>query len=201
MKGEYFKEIRIKRNLTKEELAKILKISEAQIDLIEKGEVNKLPHFVAKEILKRYKNFFKIPDEKIKEIIDASYQQQSNETIKFKRNFNLSFRNIFIWTVFLFLIIFLIYQFLSIVSPPKIKVIYPPNNFYSYEKQITIKGYVEKNSTFFINKDQVFPDKNGYFEKLVVLRPGINKFILEAINYFGIKNKKVLQIYYVKFKY
>lgn len=201
MNGEYFKEIRTKRDLTKEELARILKISEAQIDLIERGEINKLPNFVVKEILKRYKNFFKIPDEKIKEIVDASYGVKSIEGIKSEKGFIFPFRSIFIWIVFLFLIVFLIYQFLNIVSPPKIKIIFPSDNFYSYEKQITIKGYVEKNSTFFINKEQVFPDKNGYFEKNVMLRPGINKFVLEAINYFGVKNTKILKIYYVKFIY
>ena len=201
MNANYFREIREKRNLKKEELAKILKISEAQVDIIEKGEINKLPKFVAKEVLRRYQEFFKIPDEKIKEVLVInSINEDKNEEIRIKRNFDFSFRSFLSWSIFLFLIIFFLYQFLKIVLPPKITIIYPQDEFYSYEKQITIKGYVDKNSTFFINRDQVFPDDNGYFEKIAVLKPGLNQFILEAINYWGIKNAKILKIYYVKVK-
>lgn len=195
----YFKDLREKKNITKESLAKILKISEAQIEIIEKGEFDKLPFFVLKEILRRYKIFFKIPDEIIKEI----YQQQKIKTTEEKNKtktqprFLLNFPLLFV--VFLILILFFIYQFYELISPPVIRIIYPPNNFYSPYRQIAIKGYVDKRSNFFINKEQVFYDNKGYFEKNVILRQGANKFVLEAINYFGVKNTKVLTIYYIKY--
>jgi len=103
----YFKDLREKKNITKESLAKILKISEAQIEIIEKGEFDKLPFFVLKEILRRYKIFLKIPDEIIKEI----YQQQKIKTteeknkIKTQPRFLLNFPLLFV--VFLILILFL----------------------------------------------------------------------------------------------
>ncbi len=192
--GEYFQKLRAKRNLTKEELAKVLKISEAQIDLIEKGEFKKIPHFILKQILERYKKFFKIEDDFIKTLNLITF---SDQEVKAKKIFSF---NIPWFLVFSLLIIgVLIFQIYEAFLPPKIEIISPKNNSYFLNNQILIKGYVDKRSTLYINKEQTFFDEKGYFEKTAILRPGLNKFILEATNHFGVKNSKEIDVYYLKY--
>jgi len=202
-KGSYFKNLREKKGLEKGELAKILKISESQIDILEKGEFWKLPNFVLKEIVNRYQKFFKISEEEIKNIIGKNKEDEIEFEL-IKETKSSSFFNIFQNFPFIFLILFIlifvfIYQIYELILPPKITIIYPPNNTYLNEKQILIKGYVDKRSILYINREQIFYDKNGYFEKIAFLKPGLNRFIIEAINYLGVKNSKILDIYYVKY--
>jgi len=192
--NEYLKELRENVNLSKEELAKVLKITISQIEILEKGEFNKLPPFVLRQILKKYKDFFRLKEDlviKEENINFANFYREKSLT-KEKNKFELPI----VLIIFFCFLVFALYQIFVLIMPPKIKIIFPTNNIISSSKIIKIKGYVDPRSKFFINGEIVIYDENGYFEKEAILKKGENKFIFEAENYFGLKNTKILTIYY-----
>lgn len=192
--GEFFQKLRLQKNLSKEDLAKILKISEAQIDIIERGDFAKLPPFILQRILDRYQSFFKFENELIKNLNIPFYQK---DEIKISKSLSLNPP----WFLIISLLIIgvLLFQFFDAILAPKIVIIDPKNNSYVNINQILIKGYVDTRSVLYINKEQIFYDKNGYFEKTAALRPGLNKFVFEAVNNLGIRNTKEINIYYVRY--
>jgi transcriptional regulator with XRE-family HTH domain len=192
--NEYLKELRENANLSKEELAKILKITLSQVEILEKGEFNKLPPFVLKQILKKYKDFFKLKEDLVIKEKNISFVNFYKEKPLIKEGFRLELPIILI--IFFCVLIFILYQIFNLIMPPKIKIIYPPNNIVSYSKVIKIKGYVDTRSKFFINGEMVIFNEKGYFEKEAILKKGANKFVLEAENYFGLKSIETLTIYY-----
>ncbi len=192
--NEYLKELRENANLSKEELAKILKITLSQVEILEKGEFNKLPPFILKQILKKYKDFFKPKEDLIIKERNISFVNFYKEKPLVKDK--LKFEVPMILIIFFCFLILVLYQIFTLIIPPKIKIISPLNNTISYSKIIKIKGYVDPRSKFFINREIVVYDEKGYFEKEAILKKGANKFVLEAENYFGLRHTVILTIYY-----
>lgn len=99
-----------------------------------------------------------------------------------------------------FLIILLLinlYFFLDLVSPPKVKIIYPKNKEITYEDSISFKGYADKRGELFINEIPVYFDEKGYFEKKLYLKPGINRFIIKERKFWGQETKLSREIIYL----
>jgi transcriptional regulator with XRE-family HTH domain len=187
--NEKLKELRKSKKLSKEELAKILKITVTQIEILENGEFYKIPKSILKKILEKYEDFFNLDKKEI-----SYLESTETEDIQLKPKSSKNFPYIIILCIGIFAFI---YQISGLVLPPKIKIIYPKDNSIIFTKEIFIKGYVDARSIFFINKEEVVPDKNGYFEKKIVLKNGLNRFLLEAKNYWGVYNRKELKLYYM----
>jgi transcriptional regulator with XRE-family HTH domain len=186
--NEKLKELRKSKRLSKEELAKILKITVTQVEILENGEFYKIPKPILRKILEKYEDFFNLEKKEISYLEDIEI-----EDIQLKPKSLKNFPYIIILCIGIFVFI---YQISSLVLPPKIKIIYPKDNSIIFTREIVIKGYVDPRSIFFINKEEIVPDKNGYFEKKIVLKNGMNRFLLEAKNYWGVYNRKELKLYY-----
>lgn len=76
------------------------------------------------------------------------------------------------------------YLFFNLVSPPKIKIIYPTNEIIN-TNPIVMKGYADKRGDLFINDVPIYLQNNGYFEKEFYLKKGVNKFIFKSIKHWG----------------
>jgi cytoskeleton protein RodZ len=63
--NEKLKELRKSKKLSKEELAKILKITVTQIEILENGEFYKIPKPILKKILEKYEDFFNLDKKEI----------------------------------------------------------------------------------------------------------------------------------------
>ncbi len=190
--NEYLKELREKANLSIDDLAKILKITPAQVEILEKGEFNKIPAFVLRQIFEKYKNFFKLKEDLY---IKGDINFGKNNNFK-KENTRFIFDIPFIFIFFLLISTLIFYQIFTLIMPPKIKIIYPPDNLITNYPFIKIKGYTDTRSILSINNEIIVYDEKGYFEKDALLKIGENKFVLESKNYFGLKNTKILKIYY-----
>jgi transcriptional regulator with XRE-family HTH domain len=187
--NEKLKELRESKKLSREELAKILKITVTQVEILENGDFYKIPKPILIKILEKYEDFFNLDKREISylENIETKDAQLKPKSLK-----NFPYIIILCIGIFVF-----IYEISGLVLPPKIKIFYPKDNSYIFTKETFIKGYVDPRSIFFINKEEVVPDKNGYFEKKIVLKNGLNRFLLEAKNYWGIYNRKELKLYYM----
>ncbi|MGC8981397.1 MAG: helix-turn-helix domain-containing protein [Minisyncoccia bacterium] len=187
--SEKLKELRESKKLSKEDLAKILKITLTQIEILEKGDFYKIPKPLLKKILEKYEGFFNLNKGEISYLEDFK-----SEDISIKPK---SLRNFPYIIIIIIGALFFIYEISGLVLPPKIKIFYPKDNSYLFTKETYIKGYVDPRTIFFINNEEIVPDKNGYFEKKVILKNGVNRFFLEAKNYWGVYNRKELKLYYM----
>jgi transcriptional regulator with XRE-family HTH domain len=194
--SELLKSLREKRKLTKEQLAKELKTTLAQIEILENGEFNKLTFLTLKKILEKYEKFFNLNSGELTSLI------KEENTIKEKNIFQkISFRlptnfNFLLPLILIIIFITIVYQLYRLILPPQIYIISPKNEMITNEKKIIIKGYTNPNAILFINRQEVLKDKRGYFEVEAFLMPGLNKFEFEAKNYLGLKNKKIIKVYF-----
>lgn len=188
--NEILKKLRKERKIGKQELARMLKITQVQIELLENGEFHKIPLANLKKILEKYENFFNLEEGELLYLIEE--RKPKDILIKeYKKN-----KNIYLLTFIILIIFFIIYQVVGLILPPEIKIYSPKNNSFVFQKEIIIEGFVDPRASFFINKEETVPEKNGYFKKMIILKPGLNEFTLEAKNYLGIWNKKELKLYY-----
>lgn len=96
------------------------------------------------------------------------------EIIAFSQKKPLFSKNLFLWLVISFVILF--YLFLGIknlFSPPEIIVYLPPDNWVTPEKTVVIKGKVKGEAIVSINNQPVTL-KDNVFEEKLTLSPGIN---------------------------
>lgn len=83
----------------------------------------------------------------------------------------------------LFLVVIFAYvgiQIYKFQSPPKIEILEPTNETTVATEEITLKGETEIGSTVEINDKLVDIDENGFFEKEIILKEGINIVTIKA---------------------
>ncbi|GIW66278.1 MAG: hypothetical protein KatS3mg095_0176 [Candidatus Parcubacteria bacterium] len=198
--NEILKSLREKINLSQEELANNLKITIAQVEILEKGQFKKLPKNSLLKILKKYENFFKLKEGELSSLIKKEYLDNEDKPIlnkEYYKNYNnyqtLTIKIILL--IFIFITALISYQIINLLLP-QIKIIYPPDGLVTNQREIKIRGYVDKRSVLYLNKDEIIYKDNGYFEKSALLNPGLNKFEFIVKNYLGGYKKIIINVYY-----
>ena len=93
-------------------------------------------------------------------------------------------------TVFLSLIIlsvvgyYLWHQLSSFNSKPYLFISSPLADEITSDSEIIVSGETEIGIVLKINREDVFVDENGYFTESIMLHPGKNVIIIEAVNRF-----------------
>lgn len=109
------------------------------------------------------------------------------EIIKASQQSHIFSKNLFIWLVILTIsLVYLILCLINLFLPPKIIIDFPPENYITSEKIITIKGRVSsQNAIIMINNQLVNLKNKNIFEEKVSLLPGINKLKISVQKKFG----------------
>lgn len=91
---------------------------------------------------------------------------------------------------------YLIYQLNFLISPPKLKIINPAQDFISLsQKTIEIIGQTSPEAQLTINGQPVYNlSKDGNFKETVNLGPGLNTLEIKAVNRFGKTNSVIRRI-------
>ncbi|GBD34760.1 hypothetical protein HRbin35_00505 [bacterium HR35] len=98
------------------------------------------------------------------------------------------------------LLIYNAYLYLDLLLPPKIEIIFPPENYATSSEVIKLKGKIDKRADIYIN-DILIPQKEkGYFEKELYLKEGINRFIIRGVKFWGQENKKEIKVILLRSK-
>ena len=212
--GECLKRKREGLNISIRDTSEKLKIKIGYLENLEESNYEKLPPDVyVKGFIKSYAQLVGLNPEKMISIYDREknienkienkYQKKEIYTKKLTaQNFAIITPKII--TAFFSLLIlsivgyYLWYQINSFNSAPYLFVSSPYENHIVDDPNITVKGETEKEVTVRINGQDVFVDQNGYFEEDIILQPGKNVFVIEAINRFSGTTKEVRNIIYEK---
>jgi len=202
--GEQLKEAREKQHLSIDKIVKILGIKKNYIISLENNNLENLPGgLYPKKFIKQYSKYLELDQKEIDKFIENNLQKNKNKKYyfsrkKIKRNKFLVFpkiiRSLFVVIIVLIFIFYLGFYFNNLITPPNLKIIYPPNNYSTDSKKIVIKGKSEKETEILINKTPVLIEDAGYFEKEINLNPGLNEIIVESKKKYSKTNIKTRQI-------
>lgn len=96
---------------------------------------------------------------------------------------NLSPRTIAFVTLILFVLLTLGYIGLQIYKfqiPPELTITEPTNEYISTQEQVVVKGYTQKSNIVLIDEENIQTDDEGFFEKEILLNPGVNTITIKA---------------------
>lgn len=208
--GECLKRKREELNIPIKDASEKLKIKIGYLEDLENNNYKELPPDVyVKGFIKSYAQLVGLDPEKMVDIYDREkkisekYQKKKIHAKKLTTQ-NFAIITPKIVTAFFSLLILLIvgcylwYQISSFNSAPYLFVSSPYENHIVNNPNISIKGETEKEVAIKINGQDVFVDQNGYFEEDIILQPGRNTFIIEAINKFSGTTREVRNIIYEK---
>jgi len=92
-------------------------------------------------------------------------------------------------------IIYLLFQLLSVVLPPKIVLTQPETlEIRVSQENYLIRGYVKRTYYLKINEELAAFDESGNFEKILNLNEDLNTFKIEAESRFGKTTDTYLKI-------
>lgn len=191
--GEILRSSRLKKNLSLEQVEKVIKIRAKFLDAIEKGRFELLPPGTfTKGFVKNYASFLGL---NVEEIL-AFYRRQVNEektkvvpnrdeTLKARVNITPQFYTIF--GVGLLLVVFfayLVFSYFKFAGNPELSVSKPQNNVVVSSDQVEIIGKTDPQATLTVNNQTVSLNADGSFDINIPLQPGLNSIIINSVNKF-----------------
>ncbi len=98
-----------------------------------------------------------------------------------------------------FLVIFAVVaiKFVTIIVHPKLLISSPSTDMVTTE-EISVKGAVSPQGELWINGEPITIRSDGSFEQKAVLKAGLNQFILETKNFWGVRTVKTIRLIYRK---
>jgi cytoskeletal protein RodZ len=208
--GEILKKTRLEKGISLEEVASKTKIRPKILASLEENDFQKTDQAAfTKGFLKTYAQFLDLNSEEILAIFRRDFDKKEKRKVVLPgmvkpvngRGFNWSPKVTLIFfsvIFFLGLVGYLVYQYLSLVKRPSLKVIYPPSDLQVKEELIKISGKADPDSLVTINRNAVSLSDQGEFEYKFSLFPGENKIIITATSKLGKKNSIERAIIYQK---
>ena len=196
--SEYLREIRKDRGLSVPEVAAQTGIKQQFLEFTEAGEFQKLPpdvyvigfltelgrlYGIEPEVLiAQFKKERGMVDPKHRagRISEFSWQQLA-------KNIIITPKLVSVAAAALFLLVtvgYVIFQLISINSPPRLSVDEPKSGSVVNDSTVTASGRTEAGVSLTINDQAVFVDSEGKFEAKLGISPGQNELILKARDKF-----------------
>lgn len=198
--GEILRSERLRKNYSISEIASFIKLKEKFVVAIENndfssfsGEVFALGHiqnyaeFVglsAIEIIPFFRRTWEFSKSK-----SSTQNKEKDNPLVLNSKIEAVGRNISkiilvsgMSLIIIFFIGFLILQYERNIIHPKLEIVYPSSDTTTSLKKITIKGQTDKDDIVFINNEEVTVGEDGVFKFSTDLNPGLNKFVIRAVN-------------------
>jgi cytoskeletal protein RodZ len=202
--GEKLKNTREKQHLSLEKVVKSVGIKKKYLKYLENDDLKNLPGgLYAKKFIKQYSKYLNLDQDEIDNYIeklltksDSQHNYFSYKKLSKKRFlvFPRIVRTVLIVIVVLTCLLYLAFYFNNLISPPNLKIIYPTTNQVTKKNPVIIKGETEPETEIYINGSTVLIEDDGYFEKEINLKKGLNKIIIEAKQRYSRTNTKIRQI-------
>ena len=88
---------------------------------------------------------------------------------------------------------FIGFRFNDILGRPTIDVVFPET---TSQETITVSGSIQVGDRLTLNKEVIYPNKEGEFEKRVQLEPGLNTLEFRIKRYLGQETTVIKQVFY-----
>ena len=212
--GEYLKRKREELGISIKDLGNKLNIKIDYLENLEKNNYEKLPPDVyVKGFIKSYSELVGFDSGKMIELfkrekeIENKVENRNRKKKKRKKKFAIKKYVVVtpkVVTVFLGIIMLSVvgyyfwHQLSSFNSKPYLFVSSPLADEITSDSEIIVSGETEIGIILKINREDAFVDENGYFKESIMLHPGKNVIIIEAVNRFDKTVTETRNIIYEK---
>jgi len=179
---------RERRKITPEKAAEITRIGRRHIELMESGCFEKLPGGIyRKKILEEYASYLGVACRDLLENQTKENSEEGEKTLFFSQKTKNNpvhlpkiTKNVIIALTFAACLFYLGAGIEKIARPPELSVYNPPENLVAKEKSIKIIGQSEEETEITINGENILANENGFFQKTVSLKSGVNTIKISA---------------------
>lgn len=205
--AEKLKQKRQEANLSFKKVSRKINVNPSYLKALEEEDYAKLPEGIYQtKILKKYASFLDLDPQELEQkfLKEREALQQSQKyglfsVKRIKKGYFLVFprivRNILTGVVITVCFVCLGIYLNGVFSPPQLKVFTPQSNsIVTQEKDITIAGKTKPETKIFINNNPILNKENGFFEKKINLKKGVNIITVTAQKKYGQKRMIKKQI-------
>ena len=204
--GDKFREKRLEKGLSFEDVSKSTKIKVSFLEAIELGAYEKLPSVsYAQGFVRNYAKFLGLSEKETMAIFRREFDEERTFRVlpkgfEQKNNFPTSGFKIKQTAIIFLIVIFgfiayILFQYRYAFLNPPLNVITPKNMQQINSSVVNVSGQTDANSTVYVNKDAVSVDDNGNFQKFVDVFPGKTFIIVKVINKFSKQTEKTLEVF------
>lgn len=191
------------KNMSLEKLSQVSHISERFLIPLLSDKFEKLPAspYLHGYILK-ITGILNLDGEKIWEIYfkNSDYIRKSGKSDELPKNRFAKIRvNRRTFIIGIIVLVFLVYSGWKIqayFSPPPLTLHNFSDNMVVETSEFTLKGNEDPRNQMFLNGEQIYPDAEGNFEKVLTLQPGFNALSFKIKKFLGREYIIEKQIYY-----
>ena len=184
---------RKKLEITLASASRNLRIKQATLSALERGDYGKLPHNIyTREFVRRYANYLGLSGEIAvqKYLYERGPIPEPNSRLyKIKTPKEIVTTKLIIGAILGLIALlsagYLVWQLQFLTSSPQLEVYTPKDNQVVREEQVTIRGKTSPGSEIYINSVPIFSNDDGSFEKTLHLNEGINSISIESQNSAG----------------
>ncbi|MBM3205248.1 hypothetical protein FJZ41_00125 [Candidatus Shapirobacteria bacterium] len=199
--GQILKKTRGEKNIALPQVAAQTKIRQDVLSALEEDDFQKISSVASiKGLLKTYAEFLDLPSEQVLAIFRRDFGKKEKKKVIpqgilkpiDKRGFNLTAKNTLFLVVAIFLVGlggWLLYQYLSLVRPPTLKIFGPLSGVQVTEEKVLVTGRTDPDALVTVNGETVSLSARGEFQYQLRLFPGENNLVIEATSKLGKKNK------------
>ena len=192
--GERLQEHRKEKGVSQEKAAKAMNINVRYIKQLEADRYDELPPDIyTMSILKNYAEYLNLTAstaldiyKKEKDIFEKTKRakiKKTNVLLDRLSNFFLNpnlLKYLFIFIIIASVLIYIGWSINRIVSPPRLTIDSPTDNFVTSEHKVTISGQTESEVGLYINNRPILADRDGKFSLEIDLQDGENMIKISA---------------------
>jgi cytoskeletal protein RodZ len=190
--GEILKSIRVKKELTLEQVEAGTKVRAKFLNAIERNDWKSLPSQVyIRSFVTAYCKFLEVEKSNILALLEAELNFQNlNRDFSYKKTIKevkfvitpkiLGYASASLFVLFMFG--FIAYQVFSFAGSPNLKIINPNNNTVIETDSVDIHGLTDANIMLSVNNETIPVTNDGRFSTNLKLHRGINVIKVKATN-------------------
>lgn len=204
--GEKFKEKRLEKGLSFEDVSKNTKIKISFLEAIENGEYEKLPSVsYAQGFVRNYAKFLglneketmaifrrEFDEERTFKVLPRGFEQKDNFPTS---GFKIKQTAFIVLIVIAGFILYILFQYRYAFLNPPLNVITPKDMQQISSSVVNVSGQTDPNATVYVNNNAVSVDDNGNFQKFVDVFPGKTFITVKVVNKFSRQSEKTLEVF------
>ena len=208
--GLILKEKRLAQKISLEQVSAQTKIRQDILRALEDDNFGKLSSVATiKGFLKTYADFLNLPPEQIIAVFRRDFDKKEKKKVIPSGMITPINKDKIDWTpkktLFLVVALFLLgltgwllYQYLSLIRPPFLKVIQPEEKQEVLQETVEVFGQADADALVTVNQTTVLLSPQGEFRYQLSLFPGENNFVVEATSKLGQKTKIERTVFFNK---
>jgi transcriptional regulator with XRE-family HTH domain len=183
--------------------SKHLKIKQAYLEALERGDFEALPNGVYRvNFLREYGAFLGLSANDLVKLFNEENTPELPKDLFVKKATHVHYfitipklaKNLFIFSASLVCFVYLAFYLNAIISPPTLIVENPAIDIITNEKEILISGKTDPEAEITINDKMVLADSQGDFSKKIYLKSGLNTIVIAAQKKYSRRNEAIKKI-------